>query len=174
AHEPIRARPPSALYHLAKFTRRHKPLVAAAAAFLALLVVGGAVTAWQAVRPAQADRRRAEAPLGPTVQQGRRSRDVQAALAGAEVLRGEARAAARDRGKWAEARAVAQRAGALAEGGAVEPELAERVRALLGELNEEQADRRLVERLEEIRLLQADNVKAGDFAMEQALPQHPP
>ena len=40
-HEPIRARPPSALYQLGKFARRHKALVATTAAFLALLLGAG-------------------------------------------------------------------------------------------------------------------------------------
>src|SRR5262249_4019257 len=46
-HEPIRARPPSALYQLGKFARRHKALVITTAAFLSLLLLGGGVTAWQ-------------------------------------------------------------------------------------------------------------------------------
>src|SRR5262249_61731097 len=82
-----RARPPSALYQLGKFTRRHKALVGTTAAFLALLLLGGAVTAWQAVRLARADRDRA-------VQEARRSQGVLDALAQAAVLREQARAAA--------------------------------------------------------------------------------
>jgi WD40 repeat protein/predicted Ser/Thr protein kinase len=40
AHEPIQARPPSALYHLRKFARRHKGLVAGVLATGAALVLG--------------------------------------------------------------------------------------------------------------------------------------
>jgi eukaryotic-like serine/threonine-protein kinase len=40
AHEPIRARPPSALYHLRKFARRHRGLVGGAAATGLALVLG--------------------------------------------------------------------------------------------------------------------------------------
>jgi WD40 repeat protein/predicted Ser/Thr protein kinase len=40
AHEPIRARPASALYQLLKFTRRHRALVAGTAATVAALVLG--------------------------------------------------------------------------------------------------------------------------------------
>jgi WD40 repeat protein/predicted Ser/Thr protein kinase len=54
AHEPIRARPPSALYHLRKFARRHTGLVGGVAATLAVLVLGLVTTtlfaigeAWQ-------------------------------------------------------------------------------------------------------------------------------
>src|SRR5262249_33069045 len=40
AHEPILARPPSALYHLRKFARRHRALVGGVAATLVALVLG--------------------------------------------------------------------------------------------------------------------------------------
>src|SRR5262249_53871280 len=95
-HEPIRARPPSPLYPLGKFVRRHKALVATTAAFLTVLLVGGAVTAWQAVQLARAERDQA-------VEQAARSRDVHAALARAATLRDQARATS-DPTKWAEAR----------------------------------------------------------------------
>jgi tetratricopeptide (TPR) repeat protein len=68
---------------------------------------------------------------------------------------------------------MARRAEGLAAGGPVEPGLAERVGALVGELDEEVADRQLVARLEEIRLLQAEvNVKENRFALERALPEY--
>jgi WD40 repeat protein/predicted Ser/Thr protein kinase len=44
AHEPIRARPPSALYHLRKFARRHTGLVGGVAATVVALVMGLAGT----------------------------------------------------------------------------------------------------------------------------------
>src|SRR5262249_48742292 len=76
-------------------------------------------------------------------------------------------------GKWGEAREEAQRAKALTDDGPVEPGLAERVAALRSELDDEQAVRRLVAGLEQIRLLQAElNVKQGRFAVEEALPQY--
>src|SRR5262249_2798153 len=40
SHEPIRARPPSALYQFRKFVRRHRALVAGTASVVAALVVG--------------------------------------------------------------------------------------------------------------------------------------
>jgi predicted Ser/Thr protein kinase len=58
-HEVIRARPPSALYHLRKFARRHKALVGGVAGVLAALVVGLVGTLVFAVRAAQ-QRDRAE------------------------------------------------------------------------------------------------------------------
>jgi tetratricopeptide (TPR) repeat protein/predicted Ser/Thr protein kinase len=164
-NEPIRARPPSALYQLAKFARRHKALVTTSGAFLAVVLVGGAVTAWQAVQLARAERDQA-------VRQAANSRDVHEALAKAAALREQARSGG-EQGKWTEARAVARRAEGLAQAGPVDPGLAERVGDLLHKLDEEEADRRLVARLEEIRLLQAEvNVKEGRFAMELALPEY--
>jgi tetratricopeptide (TPR) repeat protein len=164
-HEPIRARPPSALYQLSKFARRHRALVATIAAFLALLLVGGAVTAWQAVALARAERDQA-------VRQAARSREVQEALGRAGALREQARAAG-DPHKWAEAREEARRAEALTEGGPVEAGLAERVGLLLRDMNEEEADRRLVARVEKAWLLQAElNVKESRFAGERALPEY--
>jgi tetratricopeptide (TPR) repeat protein/predicted Ser/Thr protein kinase len=161
SHEPIRARPPSALYHFRKFARRHKALVATTVAFLTLLLGGGAVTAWQAVKLARAER-----------DQAVRSQQAHEALDRAGVLREQARAGA-DPGKWAEAREEARRAEALAEGGLVEPRLAEQIGILLREMNEEEADRRLVAHLEAVRLLQAEvNVKANLFARERALPEY--
>ena len=61
-HEPIAARPPSALYQLQKFARRNKVLVGGAAAVLLALVLGLVGTGWQALRAtrAQSEARRAE------------------------------------------------------------------------------------------------------------------
>jgi WD40 repeat protein/predicted Ser/Thr protein kinase len=55
AHEPIRARPSSALYQLLKFTRRHRALVAGVLAVFAALLVGTVVSvlfAWRAAENA--------------------------------------------------------------------------------------------------------------------------
>jgi WD40 repeat protein len=59
AHEPILARPPSALYHLRQFARRHKALVGGVAATVAALVLGLVGTMLFAVREAH-QRGRAE------------------------------------------------------------------------------------------------------------------
>jgi WD40 repeat protein/predicted Ser/Thr protein kinase len=53
SHEPIRARPPSALYQLRKFARRHTALVAGAAGVFAALTVGLIGTVLFAVREAR-------------------------------------------------------------------------------------------------------------------------
>jgi WD40 repeat protein/predicted Ser/Thr protein kinase len=59
AHEPILARPPSALYHLRKFARRHKGLVGGVLATVAALVLGLVGTTLFAVGEAR-QRRQAE------------------------------------------------------------------------------------------------------------------
>jgi WD40 repeat protein/predicted Ser/Thr protein kinase/predicted Zn-dependent protease len=50
AHQPILARPPSALYQLRKFARRHRALVSAVAGVLAALVAGAAIAVAYALR----------------------------------------------------------------------------------------------------------------------------
>jgi eukaryotic-like serine/threonine-protein kinase len=52
--EPILARPPSASYQLSKFARRHRALVAGAAAVFLVLVAGIAVSTTQAIRARRA------------------------------------------------------------------------------------------------------------------------
>src|SRR5262245_20730389 len=53
--EPVEACPPSATYRLRKFAGKHKTSLAIATAFLALLLAGVAVSAWQAVRASLAE-----------------------------------------------------------------------------------------------------------------------
>jgi WD40 repeat protein/serine/threonine protein kinase len=53
--EPVEACPPSAGYKLRKFARKHKAGLATVTAFVAVLVLGTAVSAWQAVRATQAE-----------------------------------------------------------------------------------------------------------------------
>src|SRR5262249_50051716 len=106
-------------------------------------------------------------------EQAKRGREVHAALARARELREQARAEAGRWGKWAEAMACARRAEALLEDGAAEPELARQVPDLPGELAEGAAARRLVARLDEIRLLQAEvNVQEDRFVLDSALPEY--
>jgi WD40 repeat protein/serine/threonine protein kinase/tetratricopeptide (TPR) repeat protein len=54
--EPVEACPPSAAYRLRKYARKHRAAVAVAAGFAALLLVGAAVSTWQAVRATVAKR----------------------------------------------------------------------------------------------------------------------
>ena len=48
--EPIAARAPTAGYHLRKFTRRHRALVAGVAAVFVVLIAGVAASTWEAIR----------------------------------------------------------------------------------------------------------------------------
>jgi WD40 repeat protein/serine/threonine protein kinase len=55
ADEPVEACPPTAGYRLRKFARKNQKLLATAAAFAALLLLGVVVSSWQAVRATQAE-----------------------------------------------------------------------------------------------------------------------
>jgi serine/threonine protein kinase/WD40 repeat protein len=54
--EPVEARPPSSGYRLRKFVRRNRGPVAAGVTIAALVVMGGLVSTWQAVRATRAER----------------------------------------------------------------------------------------------------------------------
>jgi serine/threonine protein kinase len=56
-HEPVLAQPPSAAYRARKYVQRNRALVASAAAVFAALLAGVIVSAWQAQRARQAERR---------------------------------------------------------------------------------------------------------------------
>lgn len=53
--QPIAARPPGTMYLVRKFTRRHRPLVIAAAGVATALVLGAVGSTWQAVRATRAE-----------------------------------------------------------------------------------------------------------------------
>ncbi len=53
--EPVSARPPSNLYRFQKFVRRHRGPLAAAAGIMATLIIGTAISVWQAVRATRAE-----------------------------------------------------------------------------------------------------------------------
>ena len=55
-NEPIVARPPSASYRFQKMVRRNKFAVASVAAFSLVLLLGAAISAWQAIRATRAER----------------------------------------------------------------------------------------------------------------------
>jgi WD40 repeat protein/serine/threonine protein kinase/tetratricopeptide (TPR) repeat protein len=55
ADEAVEACPPSALYRLRKFARKHRAALTTAATILLLLVAGVAVSSWQAIRATQAE-----------------------------------------------------------------------------------------------------------------------
>jgi tetratricopeptide (TPR) repeat protein len=101
--EPITARPPSTVYQLRKFARRHRGLMGGAAAVFLVLVAGISVSTWEAIRANQASKaalaqrdRAAAAERTATEQRDREVESQRAATA-------------------AEARAVAARNRAVAE-----------------------------------------------------------
>ncbi len=53
--EPVQACPPTAWYRFQKFARKHKPVLATAAAVALCLILGTTVSAWQAVRATAAE-----------------------------------------------------------------------------------------------------------------------
>jgi serine/threonine protein kinase/tetratricopeptide (TPR) repeat protein len=69
ADEPVKACPPSAGYRLRKFGRRHKGKITAAASLLMLLIVGTAVSTWQAVRATRAEHEASDALSQVTAEQ---------------------------------------------------------------------------------------------------------
>jgi WD40 repeat protein len=86
SHEPIRARPPSALYQLRKFARRHTALVAGAAGVFAALLAGMVVSILFAWRAAESARVAGEREREKTYQAYRaRLAAAVAALAGHDV-----------------------------------------------------------------------------------------
>jgi serine/threonine-protein kinase len=143
--------------------RARKLTVALAGSLLLTFLLGGGGWLWLA--HAAAERKRQELE-----RQAQVTAEVHAALERAAALRAQAVA---DPAKAAEARAFAKRAEALTENGAVAPELVGRVRALLGELDEGEADRRLLAAVDAARLRRAElNVKQMRFATELALPAY--
>jgi serine/threonine-protein kinase len=108
------------------------------------------------------------------VVRAREARETQArdALAQAQTSWDRARAGY-DPSEWAEARAMARQAEALLEQGPGLSELADQARSLLSAMDQEQADRWLLARLERSRLRQAAiNVKENRFAVENLLPEY--
>lgn len=59
-HEPVVARPPSAAYRFQKLVRRNKLAVAASALVLMVLLLGVAISTWQALRATRAELKQSE------------------------------------------------------------------------------------------------------------------
>jgi serine/threonine protein kinase/Flp pilus assembly protein TadD len=146
--EPVEACPPGAGYRLRKAARRYRKPLAAAAAFLLLLVLAAALTGWQALRLARAERDAAQRERDEAMRQARVVAEVQEALSQAAALR--------QQGKWTEAQAPLKRAEALLEGAPQDEELGERFRDLRRQLDEEERGLGLLQRLDAIRLKAAN------------------
>ncbi len=149
---PIRARRPSVRTRLVRWGRRHQTLVvsAAAALVMGLAVLAGSI-GW-VVRDQAA-------------RQAKRVSDIESVLKDAEGFRRE--------GKLPKAQAEAERAEALLRDGGASAELTERVQSLLRELAQQEADRRFIADLAELRLRQAAvNVKDNSFHLKESRPEY--
>jgi serine/threonine-protein kinase len=142
-----------------RWARRHRALAAGGAAALVALLLAGGVAWWWVTADRHARRLAAEARQAEAV------RGVEQALAEADLLRGQVRAG--DGVGWSKALAAARRAEALLEQGGDREDLRRRVRDLLVELAAEERDRRMLARLEEVRLRQAE-LRAGGFDFARA------
>ncbi len=81
ADEPVEAGPPSARYRLGKLARKHRGMIATAAAFAVLLVVGAGVSAALAVREHRAQTRALELARAADLERSRATAAERAALA---------------------------------------------------------------------------------------------
>ena len=144
--EPILARRSTPLQRARRWARRHRPvMVSAAVALLAALTVLAGSVGW-IVRDRAA-------------RQAKRTAELQAAVTEAQRFQEE--------GLWPQAQAAAKRAEVLLQDVTAEPALAGRVTSLLRNLAEQEADVRLVARLEAIRLRQAD-VNDNRFVLDRS------
>jgi len=89
AGEPVQAVPPSAGYRLRKLARKHRTALTAAAAILLLLATGTAVSTWQAVRAAEAEREAQRAAAAAMEAQQAEAEQRRLAEANAQKARNE-------------------------------------------------------------------------------------
>jgi serine/threonine protein kinase/tetratricopeptide (TPR) repeat protein len=158
ADEPVLACPPSVGYQLRKFGRRNRGVLSASALVVLALVAGAAVSAWQAVRATQAwngeretHKKLDDARDEKEQQRARTDRDLNEALIQAAGELEKARVARPgDAGPWTRLRETLGRAKTLAESDLADPVLVGRVQALLAESSQDEVNRRMAERLEEI------------------------
>jgi eukaryotic-like serine/threonine-protein kinase len=115
--EPILARPATTLYQVRKFARRHKGLVSGVGAIFVVLVLGIAVSAWQAVRATRAEQAARQAEAITRDERDRATAAEQAASRERDrAIEAEVQATTeRNRAIEAEVRATAERNRALEE-----------------------------------------------------------
>ncbi len=167
ADEPVQACPPSAAYRVRKFARRNKVTLLVASVVAVTIVAGAGVSAWQAVRATVAERlasdrlvteREARGALDAArdereLQEKSVNRELGDALVDAARLREKVGRSGRGEAEsWAALRATMQRAETLAQNPVADEALVRQVRAILAELGQVEAERRMVARLEDIYL----------------------
>jgi serine/threonine-protein kinase len=135
---------------------RRVTLALAATVLLAVTLGGGGWLWWKTDRDAR---------------QAALARDVNDALNQAIALRAKAKSAAPEGAAlFAQAREQSSRALALVRNGLTDVALADQVRQLQAELDEEEKDRKMLAALEEARLAGADNQSAHRFPHERVVP----
>jgi tetratricopeptide (TPR) repeat protein/serine/threonine protein kinase len=167
ADEPVQACPPSAWYRLRKFSRRNKAAFTAAALVLMALVLGTAVSTWQAIRATTAEglaenRLESERLARHALDAARSEQDRQRtsinrklsrALVDVAGLREKSKnARPSDTGPWNQLREALREAEALAGSELADPDLVGRVQVFLVDLKQDEADRSMLSRLEKVRL----------------------
>jgi serine/threonine protein kinase/tetratricopeptide (TPR) repeat protein len=152
ADEPVQACPPSMRYRFGKFARRNKGALLTAALVTSALLIGTAVSVWQAVRATRALDSERQTRAALDLQRTQINGKIGDALLETAELREKARAAGpADGDHWTKLQDAARRAETLAASELADPALAERVRGLLGQVGQDAVDRRMVARLEGIR-----------------------
>lgn len=141
----------AALVKAAEQWKRRKVQAALGLVFTALVVLGGAFAWWaqdqRLAKEADARDRRTAA-----------ERDVNQAVEDAVAKFGRANGAGRDLALWAEARAAALHAEARAAEADAPPEVRDRVRRLVGEIEQVEKNRRLVATLLDIQASMGDTL----------------
>jgi serine/threonine protein kinase len=89
ADEPVLARPPSSTYRFRKMVRRNRSAVTLATCVLVLVLVGAAVSTWQAIRATIAERETSEALTQVTTEQAKTNDALTAARGTLDSLHDE-------------------------------------------------------------------------------------
>ncbi len=97
--EPVEASPPSRMYRLSKFVRKHRRLISTAAGFVLLIVAGAGVSTWQAMRAYKAERQALDARDDATEQLRQAKRSEARANAVLKFFQGKVLSAARPKGQ---------------------------------------------------------------------------
>jgi serine/threonine protein kinase/tetratricopeptide (TPR) repeat protein len=97
--DPVEAGPPSVSYRLRKFARKHRAVLATAAAFAALLVAATAFSTWQAVRATRAETLARDNLARAETQEAKARKSAGQAKAIADFFRDKVIAAARPPGQ---------------------------------------------------------------------------
>jgi serine/threonine protein kinase/tetratricopeptide (TPR) repeat protein len=162
--EPVLACPPSAWYRFRKFSRKNKAGLIAAGLILLVSVVGAGISTWQAIRATNASdaERQTRADLDSVReekerQQKRINQELTEGLLEVAGLREKIRAAGPgDLTLHTRLRETLRAAQALAADELADSALRGRLEHLLADVKQDENDRRMIARLEEIRVQQME------------------